>query len=360
MATITKRDDYRGTGWQVKIRRKGFPLVSKVFDTKANAEAWARDIEREMDRGAFVSRTEADKTTLGDILQRYLTEVLINRKGHKVEAYRIDYLLRDSITQVKASALSGKLLAEFRDRRLKQVSGSTANRDLNTISAAINVARKEWGIHIENPVAMISRPASNKARDRRLAPGEEDYLLAALDMQTRKENGTFAADGVRNEWIKPFVVIAIETAMRRSEILSLDWRHVDKKRRTAHLTDAKNGEARTVPLSSRAVETLLALPRAISGAVFPIGADVVKMSFPRAVARARKSYMADCKKAGVVPAPGFLEDLTFHDLRHEATSRLAEKLDNILELAAVTGHKDLRMLKRYYHPRAEDLAKKLG
>ncbi|EQD71400.1 phage integrase family protein [mine drainage metagenome] len=124
--------------------------------------------------------------------------------------------------------------------------------------------------------------------------------------------------------------------------------NVDLKARTAYLSDTKNGESRTVPLSSRAAALLEVLQRGaeskggIDGRVFPITAQAVKLAWMRA-----------CKRAG-------LEDLHFHDLRHEATSRLAEKLPNLIELAAVTGHKDLRMLKRYYHLRATDLAKKLG
>ncbi len=130
--------------------------------------------------------------------------------------------------------------------------------------------------------------------------------------------------------------------MRRGELLALRWENVDTKKRTAYLPMTKNGDARTVPLSSRAVSVLETLPRSIEGHVFPISENALKLAFVRAV-----------KVAGI-------KDLHFHDLRHKATSRLAEKLSNVLELSAVTGHKDLRMLKRYYHPRAADLARKLG
>ena len=142
--------------------------------------------------------------------------------------------------------------------------------------------------------------------------------------------------------MQPLVRFAIETAMRQGEMLSLRWEHVDLRTRTAHLEDTKNGEARTVPLSSRAAAVLEVLPHSIDGRVFPISAQAVKRAWGRA-----------CRRAGI-------EGLHFHDLRHEATSRLAERLPNLIELAAVTGHKDPRMLKRYYHPRAADLAKKLG
>jgi len=86
----------------------------------------------------------------------------------------------------------------------------------------------------------------------------------------------------------------------------------------------------------------------------------LRKGFTRAIERAQHDYLADCQATRRKPQPGFLSDVHFHDIRHEAASRLAEKLSNVLELSAVTGHRDLRMLKRYYHPRAEDLAKKLG
>ena len=148
--------------------------------------------------------------------------------------------------------------------------------------------------------------------------------------------------------------------MRRGELLALEWRHIDLESRVARLEDTKNGERRNVPLSTRAVAILRDLPRSLNGKVFPITDESLKKGFVRAVMRARNAYEMECKERGIEADPVFLTDLHFHDLRHEATSRIAERLSNILELSAVTGHKDLRMLKRYYHPRAEDLAKKLG
>lgn len=197
-------------------------------------------------------------------------------------------------------------------------------------------------MHIENPVAMIRRPPENKARKRRFAVGEEELLLAELELSTRSPNGCFKDGGARNPWIRPLVILAIETAMRRGELLSLRWSDVFLSDRFVRLRDSKNGESRDVPLSTRAYGVLAGLPRHISGKVFPTTADAVKKAVTRAVVRSG------------------LGDFHFHDLRHEAISRIAEKLDNVLELSAVTGHKTLSMLKRYYHPRAKDLARKLG
>jgi integrase len=299
-------------------------------------------IEAEMVRGVFVDRSEAERNTLGNLFARYLRDVSPTKKGASSESYRLRSLLRDPIAEYKVAALNGKVLAEWRDRRLKEVSGATTNRDLGLISHVINVARKEWGVNVENPVAMIRRPPESKGRNRRLSSDEELRLLKELEPSTRAESGVYEPGGVRNLLVRSIVELAIETAMRRSELLSLRWQDVHLIDRYVRLRDTKNGEARDVPLTRRAVQVLEALPREQEGAVFTTTADAVKKAFERAV-----------KRAG-------LGDLHFHDLRHEGTSRLAEKLDNVLELSAVTGHKTLSMLKRYYHPRAKDLARKLG
>jgi len=222
------------------------------------------------------------------------------------------------------------------------VSGSSVNRELNLLSHAVNIARKEWGIHIDNPIALIQRPKLNRSRDRRLSAQEELALFGELALVGRSLGGTYVPGGTQNSWLAPIVVLALETAMRRGELLSLQWRNVDLWKRTATLEDTKNGERRMVPLSTVARSTLDRLPRTIDGSVFPTTSDAIKRGFQRAVHRAN------------------IADLHFHDLRHEATSRLFERGLNIMEVAAITGHKSLAMLKRYTHLRAEDLAKKLA
>ncbi|RZF30977.1 site-specific integrase [Paraburkholderia sp. UYCP14C] len=345
MAGIWKRGNY----WRAEIRRVGYPSQWRTFDTKAEAEAWARRLESEMDRGTFVDRTEAERNTFGDLLRRYAHEVSPLKKGAADEILRINKVCRDSIAKYKVAALSGKLFSEYRDRRLagnadqRPVSGSTVSRELTLLSHVLNVARREWGVHLDiNPVSVIRRPRENRARNRRLMPGEEQLLLAALAFSPRDNQGRFSEGGCRNEWALPAVILAIETAMRRGEMLSLRWDDVFLKERFVRLHDTKNGDARDVPLSSRAVLILESMVRHESGCVFPITGEALKRVFIRA-----------CDRAGI-------ENLHFHDLRHEATSRIAERLDNILELSAVTGHKTVQMLKRYYHPRASDIAARLG
>lgn len=333
---------FRGGRWEAQVRRRGRPTLSRTFKAKIDADAWASQIESEIARGVYRDRSQAERYSLGDILTRYGEEVSPHKKSADAEAGRIAFLLRDPISRLRLSDLRPTDVAAFRDRRLKHVTGSTVIRDLTLISHAINIARKEWGIVMDNPCTLIRRPKENRPRRRRLSPTEERALLAELEPSRRTPGGTWLPGGCRNDWVQPLVILAIETAMRRGELLALQWPDVFLEERFARLHDSKNGHGRDVPLSTRAVTVLAGLPRDPSGRVFPVTGEAVKQSFTRAATRAG------------------LSDLHFHDLRHEATSRIAPKLGNVLELSAVTGHMSLQMLKRYFHPMASELARKLG
>jgi integrase len=332
MATFTPRKNRKGQliGWQAKIRRQGFPQLSKTFDRKADAEAWARDKEAEMDRGAFIDRRPAEEMTLGGAINHYLANVAPAHKGADIEKVRLGRFKREEpkLCAYALANLRTHHIEEYRDRRLKEIAPGSVCREINLLHAVLESVRRRIGL-VDNPVSHVSRPTVADERDVRLSADEEAKLLAALD-------------ATRNPWIKPFVIVALETAMRRGELLSLRWEHVDLAQQTAYLPETKNGKGRTVPLSSRAVKILQELPRAIGGDVFPVTLDSLKHAWTRARDRAG------------------LYHFHLHDLRHEATSRLAERGWNVLELAAVTGHKDLQMLKRYTNLRARDLAKKMG
>jgi integrase len=200
---------------------------------------------------------------------------------------------------------------------------------------------------------MLRKPKVSNARERLLSDEEEMYLLAALD---NPED----IIGNRNVYMSALVRVAIESAMRQGELLGLEWENVrfTGSKGLALLPDTKNGTARDVPLSTKAATALKALPGKRSGRVFVTTASAVKQSWVRAVKRAKRNYAKDCVSSGVTPKPNFLENLTFHDLRHLATTRLAAKCRSE-DLAKITGHKDNRMLMRYYHPRVEDLAELL-
>ncbi len=207
--------------------------------------------------------------------------------------------------------------------------------ELTILSQLFEVSRKEWGINVHNPVRDIKLPTDNGARSRRLRDTQDD--------SDGEETRLFdACRKCRNRYLLPIVRLAIETAMRQREIVAIRWEHVDLKRRTIFLAHTKNGSSRTVPLSTDAVAVLSALPYNVNGQVFPaVTTEAVKQAFIRAT-----------RRAGI-------EDFHFHDLHHEAATRLFERGLNIMEVATITGHKDLRMLRRYTHLKAEDLAKKL-
>ena len=232
---------------------------------------------------------------------------------------------------------------------------------------------------LSNPVEVVRKPQLNDARTRRIADAAPSGEAASDDegqgQQSTKDGELQRIIAASGSTLLPAVItLAVETAMRRSEIISLRWEHIDLKRRVAHLPATKNGSARDVPLSSRAVAVLQELKDATNQRkpayqtsdivsanlerVFPIRMDAITRAFERAVKRARTTYLAEAKNTGFAPDNRFLVDLRFHDLRHEATSRLAS-IFPMHELAKITGHKDPRMLMRYYHPRAEDLAKRL-
>lgn len=331
MASIVARQQQDGTvTWQVKIRRRGYAPVSRTFVRRADAERFARQTEADMDKGVFVSLDEAHSVTLSDLIDRFRREFAPRYKGRHVET--ILRMLEDRLGKLSPAALTATKIAAYRDGRLADgVSGETVRKELALLSKLIKTAMREWGIALPgNPVANVSKPPPSKPRERRLKEGEEARLLASLDQ-------------CRNRYMRPLAELAIETAMRQGELLALQWDRVDLKRRIAFLPETKNGEARAVPLSSRAVAILQDLPRRIDGRVFPISQGLVVQAWGHAV-----------KRAG-------LENLHFHDLRHEALSRLAERGDlSVLELAQISGHKTLQMLKRYTHLQAEKLARKLG
>ncbi|WP_338135688.1 site-specific integrase [Pseudomonas fragi] len=357
MATIRNRGEYQ---WEAQIRRKGYPAQRKTFETKSDAQAWARMIESEIDRGIFVSRVEAERTAFHQLIDRYISEIAPKHKGAYSEIKRLEALKRHPLATRIIATLTSSDFARYRDERLKIRKGNTVKRELALFQCVIEVARREWGIHLaENPVRMVSRPSYNDERSRRLDPIEEQYMLGALELRERRADGTYA-DASHNPWIRSIVQLAIETAMRRGEIFELRWKHVNLDRRTAHLPATKNGLPRTVPLSPRAIQLLKDLPRSLCGRVFPTTADALKKAFVRGLERARLKYLADCAVAQVTPQEDFLINLRFHDLRHEATCRLATKLPNLIELASVTGHREVNMLKRYYNITAEELAAKLA
>ncbi|MDF5832823.1 tyrosine-type recombinase/integrase [Pseudomonas syringae] len=247
----------------MQIRRKGYPAQRKTFETKSDAQVWARMIESEIDRGIFVSRVEAERTAFHQLIDRYISEIAPKHKGAYSEIKRLEALKRHPLATRIVATLTSSDFARYRDERLKIRKGNKVKRELALFQCVIEVARREWGIHLaENPVRMVSRPSYNDERLRRLDPIEEQYMLGALELRERCADGTYA-DASHNPWIRPIFRLAIETAMLRGEIFELRWKHVNLDPRTARLPATKNALPRTVPLSPKAIQLLKDLPRSL-------------------------------------------------------------------------------------------------
>ncbi len=326
MATVRKR----GGKWQVQVRKAGRPPVSRSFNHKADAEAWARQVENEIDRAPLgFDRAKLRTLTLSDLLDRYRDEITPQKRGAAVERYRLARLLACQLAPLSLENLTAEHVARYRDHRLREVGPEAVRRELGLVRHVLNIARREWNVPLSgNPVADVTLPNPSKARDRRLDASEWARLLEACT-------------GRRATWLEPLIRLALATAMRRSELLSARWEDADLSRRTLRLRLTKNGYSRTIPLSLEAVSILQSLPRSNSGLLFAVTPNAVRLAWERLTA-----------KAG-------LADLHFHDLRHEAISRFFERGLSLAEVALISGHRDHRMLLRYTHLRPENLLAKL-
>ncbi|MDE3020557.1 MAG: site-specific integrase [Pseudomonadota bacterium] len=383
---VISRVKKRGNQWFCRIKRTGPNGIAHDLchsdASRIKVEIWEKKVIQAIDTGNFQRKDFIQKKktaefdpihartiTFSEALERYKSTITIHKKGAEKEAAKIGKLQRDDLTEYSKLAdrplieLGASNFALWRDERIQKGSApATVRRYLAIVSHLYVIARKEWGMKdLTNPISDISKPKVKNERSRRLDPKEEQYLRAA--MIDNPDVKIYA--GVRNnKYIAPIVSFALETAMRQGEILSLKWEQIDINKQTAYLMDTKNGEDRSVPLSSRAITILESLQdqhtRRLKGRVFATTQTALRQSWVRAIKRAKRAYISGCKNTGQEIEHGFLENLRFHDLRHEATSRLAEMVPNVLALASITGHKDLKMLKRYYHPKTEDLAKMLG
>lgn len=324
---------YSNGRWQAVVRRKGSPPQTQAFPTRDSALKWARGVEAQIDRNVGAQDLPSQRVTLAAAIERYLEEVTPTKRSAQREVQRFGHLKR-VFGMYTFNTLGRREIAAYRDARLAEGrAGATVVKELNSLSHLYEVARRDWGYALpENPAKLVRRPAVARGRDRRLSAAEFSRLKIACG-RSRSPLLPYAVD------------LAIETGMRLGELLALTWDAIDLDGRRANLDLTKNGEARAVPLSTRAIATLSAIPRDLKNPrVFWCWGRID--SFENVWRRAVKS-------AGI-------EDLRFHDLRHEAVSRMFELGLNPMEVAAVSGHKTLQMLKRYTHLRAEDLAKKLG
>jgi integrase len=334
--------------WNVQIRHKGSPSVSKTFPSKKEATAFIRQFNSELTaqgkplQPLFSSSpthplAEA-KTTLREALHRYHKEVTVNKRGHREERYRIKNV--DSILgHLLMVEIEPHHIAKYRDHRLASVTNDTVNRELALLSHLFNIARIDWGWSSfikNNPVSLVRKPKPNRSRDFKIAEEELELILQAIP---------------EGHPVYTIVQLAYHTAMRRGEIMNMVWSEIDWTNRVIYLPITKNGESRYCPLSSLAFKVLTKwaehckITQSIKGSnnkVFNVHPDTVSHMFSEA-----------CEASG-------LKGFRFHDLRHTATTNLIKRGLSIMEASQITGHKSFEMLKRYTHLAAVDLVEKLG
>jgi len=332
--------------WKAIIRRPGFGVALKVktFAKKADAEGWGRKIESEIERAVWRDVGEAERMTLGEALKKYERDRTERHRGKEAEKAHIRVLQSEPIMRNVLARIDRGNMRALRDRWVSDgYAVATVNRRLTILHAVFEFAREDLKMpSLENPVAGLKLKGANE-RERRVSEEEIKEILRVS----------------KSPALATFVRVATETAIRRGELCKLEWPMLDLKQNVAHLPGriTKNGKPRDVPLSTLASKFLKAQGNG-KGRVLPLRPHSVTQAMTRAVERGREQYVARCSIKGDEPDPAFLLDLHFHDLRHEATSRLAE-LFNLQELMKITGESDAKMLMRYYHPRAEDFAKRM-
>jgi len=335
----------RGAYWRAEVRRKGYKPTYRTFDTQKQAQQWARRIESDMDSGLYVDRTEAERTTLREALERYQREIVPTKRHPYQECCRINRWLKNDLCYRTLANLKGLDFARYRDaRREAGRAENTIRLELQLISHLFEIARKEWGLeNLINPLKNIRKPAGSRARTRRLECGEYDLILECL-----------TASG--NQFAACAFNLALETSLRQGVLFKIRWEWIDYPGRMIRfpagiLETANKGVPSALPLSNAAIKALhsicglnesgeILIPR--SGLVLNTTANAVICIWKRVLRKLQ------------------IKNLRWHDLRHEATSRFFEKGFHPMEVASITGHKSMQMLKRYTHLKPESLLERLG
>lgn len=331
MATIQKR----GNAWRAFVLHNG-KRYSATRDTKAEAKAWAIQCKSDLIRQAdAVESPHNAGHTVADALILYRDTITVNKRGARWETIRINKFLRElPFRDAPVAELQPAAIAAWRDAQLSSLAPASVSREMAVLSAVLDVCRREWGWMKHDPIRDVRKPQKPKPRDRLVLEHEREAMLRELGYM----------DGIPIETHQQQIAVgwllALETAMRAGEIFGLEWKRVNMPKRFVRLAETKNGDARDVPLSARAAELLEAMRGIDRERVFTVDSQVASTLFRRARIRAK------------------IDDLTFHDSRHDAITRLAQKL-NVLQLARMVGHRDIRSLQTYYNETAESMARLL-
>ena len=334
MGAIVERKKTDGKAhYQAKVRLKGFPPQTATFDRKTDAKKWIQDTESAIREGRHFKGAEAKRHTLGEMIDRYLGDVLPNKS---------DSMQRDQTTQLNwwnekigdrlLVDITPALISEHRDLLLKEIGSKRKKRSpasvvryMAALSHVFTIAIREWGWLEDSPISKVTKPKEPRGRVRFLDDEEREQLLKACNESS-------------NPILYTVVILALSTGARRMEIMNLAWGDIDLKRRVAIIHETKNDERRALPLGKHAfkeIQKLSELRRIDTNLLFPDETGKKPIDI-------RNLWERAIKKAGI-------KDFRFHDLRHSAASYLAMNGASLAEIAAVLGHKTLQMVKRYSH-----------
>lgn len=303
---------------------------SQTFSTKPAAVQWGLDRDAELENADGLVRGR----TMRDAFKRYAKEVSPSKRGARWEQIRLEKLCRDPIADITCQMLRLRDAEDFRDRALVTLAPNSVIRELTILKTVVRECVR-WRWISAYPLTGVRNPKPGKARDR--LPTDQELVK----LQTTVALVEGATPATKRQLVVVMFLVAVETAMRLGELCSLDWSSIDIEARTAQLEETKNGDPRSVPLSPRALELLSWLSRDTER-VFPISSDSASKTF------------------GNIRAAAKIGDLTFHDSRHLATTRLAPIVGDVLELARVTGHRNINELMTYYNKSATQIAEKLA
>ena len=328
MASIQKRN----SSFRVRITREGKSTLCATFYSRLEAAQWAKQTQAQLRLGLYeeplLPQKPNQEVLFEEVATHYMNTHSIHKKIVRSETYRLQILIK-RWKQLPLRQIDKLAVLSLRDDLLSLGrSGDTINHYFNTLSKLFQMVNDEWDLPIPNPIKGIKRMPQSKGRTKRVNDAIEQLLLNACDT-------------LSYPLLRSIIQFAIQTGMRRGELMGLRWADVDLPNRKAYLHDTKNGDSRQVPLTNAAVKILSVLTRDESEMVFPMSLVSLRIQFERVCTKAKDQY----QELGANP----FEDLRFHDLRHEALSRLSDAGLNVIELSHISGHRTLAMLKRYVH-----------